>query len=111
MFPFIPVLSSLISPKDTLQESRALYTSDGDAALSSKDYDKAIELYSAAIDLDSSSDTIFGSRCTAKLGKLLWDDALLDAQKVRWCLFKLYRKPSSMPLLGRRNKPVILSWI
>ncbi|KAJ8591160.1 hypothetical protein M405DRAFT_880653 [Rhizopogon salebrosus TDB-379] len=64
------------------QECRALCTSNGDAALSVKDYDKAIELYSAVIDLDPLSDTIIASRCTAKLGKMLWEDALADAQKV-----------------------------
>jgi hypothetical protein len=65
------------------QASRAFHTRNGDAALSSKDYDKAIKLYPAVIDLECASDTIFASRCTAKLGKLLWEDALLDAQKVR----------------------------
>ncbi|KAJ8595030.1 hypothetical protein M405DRAFT_871979 [Rhizopogon salebrosus TDB-379] len=64
------------------QECRALCTSNADAALSVKDYDRAIELYSAVIDLDPLSDTIFASRCTAKLGKMLWEDALVDAQKV-----------------------------
>ncbi|KAG0694211.1 hypothetical protein DFH29DRAFT_1072975 [Suillus ampliporus] len=42
----------------------------------------AIDLYSAAIDLDYASDTIFASRSKAKLGKLLWEDALSDAHKV-----------------------------
>jgi hypothetical protein len=42
----------------------------------------AIELYSAAIDLDSGTDTIFAKRSKAKLEKMLWEDALLDAQKV-----------------------------
>jgi tetratricopeptide (TPR) repeat protein len=65
------------------QECRALYTRQGDVALSSKDYDKAIELYSAVIDLDPVSDAIFASRCKAKLGKMLWEDALVDAQKVQ----------------------------
>jgi hypothetical protein len=63
-------------------------------ALFLKDYDKAIELYSATIDLNFASDTTFASRCTAELGKMLWEDALLDAQKVRW--FLLFRKRSSM---------------
>jgi hypothetical protein len=74
---------------DFKQECRTLYTRSGDSALSSKDYDKAIELYSAAIDLDSASDIIFASRCNAKLGKMLWEDALVDAQKVRcYLLFR-----------------------
>ncbi|OJA19071.1 hypothetical protein AZE42_03742 [Rhizopogon vesiculosus] len=62
---------------------QALYAASGDAALAAKDYDRAIELYSAAIGLDSTTDTIFVSRCTAKLGKMEWDDALVDAQRVR----------------------------
>ncbi|OJA19077.1 hypothetical protein AZE42_03751 [Rhizopogon vesiculosus] len=54
----------------------------GDAALSASEYDRAIELYSAAIDLDSATDTIFANRCKAKLAKMLWEEALIDAQKV-----------------------------
>jgi hypothetical protein len=61
-------------------EYQELYTSNRDITLSSKDHDKAIELSAAAIDLDSAS---IVSRCTAKLGEMLWEDALLDAQKVR----------------------------
>jgi tetratricopeptide (TPR) repeat protein len=69
------------------QECPTLYVSQGDAALSAKDYDKAIELYSAAIRLNSTNDTIFANRCNARLGKMLWEDALVDAEKVRWHLF------------------------
>ena len=58
----------------------------GDAALVATEYDRAIELYSAAIDLDYGTDTIFSNRCKAKLEKKLWDEALIDAQKVRWYL-------------------------
>ncbi|OAX32038.1 WD40 repeat-like protein, partial [Rhizopogon vinicolor AM-OR11-026] len=54
----------------------------GDAALAASAYDRAIELYSAAIDLDYATDTIFSNRCKAKLEKKLWDEALIDAQKV-----------------------------
>ncbi|KAJ8592030.1 hypothetical protein M405DRAFT_813388 [Rhizopogon salebrosus TDB-379] len=64
------------------QECCTLYSSNGDDALAAKDYDKSIELYSAAIDLDSTNDSIFAKRCTAKLGKMLWEDALIDVQKV-----------------------------
>ncbi|KAG2339147.1 hypothetical protein BDR05DRAFT_631425 [Suillus weaverae] len=60
----------------------AVLAASGDAALAASDYDKAIELYSAAIDLDSASDMIFAMRSKAKLAKTLWADALLDAQKV-----------------------------
>ncbi|KAG2153443.1 uncharacterized protein EDB93DRAFT_1248716 [Suillus bovinus] len=54
----------------------------GDAALVAGDYDRAIELYSAAIDLDLATGTIFANRSKARSGKMLWDDALLDAEKV-----------------------------
>ncbi|KAG1786314.1 uncharacterized protein HD556DRAFT_1528393 [Suillus plorans] len=54
----------------------------GDAAFDANDYDEAIELYSAAINLDSASDAIFTNRSKAKLKQRLWEDALLDAQEV-----------------------------
>jgi hypothetical protein len=65
------------------QECRALCAANGDAALAARDYDTAIELYSAAITLNSASSTFFANRSKAKLGKMLWMEALLDAQKVR----------------------------
>ncbi|OJA09466.1 hypothetical protein AZE42_07148 [Rhizopogon vesiculosus] len=65
------------------QECSALYSSNGDTALAAKSYDTSIQLYSVAIELDSANDTIFAKRCKAKLAKMLWEDALLDAQKVR----------------------------
>ncbi|OJA15118.1 hypothetical protein AZE42_11465, partial [Rhizopogon vesiculosus] len=64
-------------------ECSELYAADGDAALAAKDYDKSIELYSVAIELNSVNDTLFANRRAAKLEKLLWEDALIDAQKVR----------------------------
>jgi hypothetical protein len=57
------------------EECSALCLANGGAALAASDYDKAIDLYSAAIDLTSAS--------YAKSEKMLWDDALFDAQKVR----------------------------
>ncbi|KAG2367967.1 hypothetical protein BDR07DRAFT_1478558 [Suillus spraguei] len=66
----------------SLKECSALYAVNGDAALTASEYDRAIDLYSAAIDLNSASDVVFANRSEAKLGKLLWEDALLDAQKV-----------------------------
>jgi hypothetical protein len=73
------------------KECRELYAANGvpdliaggDAALASSNYDRSIELYSAEIDLDSTTDTVFAKRCKAKLEKKLWEEALLDAQKVR----------------------------
>ncbi|KAG1791546.1 uncharacterized protein HD556DRAFT_642316 [Suillus plorans] len=60
----------------------AALTASGDTALDANNYDKAIELYSASIDLDSATEAIFANRSKARLAKLLWEDALLDAQKV-----------------------------
>jgi hypothetical protein len=54
----------------------------GDDALAAGNYDRAIELYSVAIDLDLATDAVFANRSKAKSGKMLWDDALLDAQTV-----------------------------
>ncbi|KAG2155099.1 uncharacterized protein EDB93DRAFT_134976 [Suillus bovinus] len=54
----------------------------GDDALAAGHYDRAIELYSAVIDLDFATDAIFANRSKARSGKLLWDMALLDAEKV-----------------------------
>ncbi|KAG2364271.1 heterokaryon incompatibility protein-domain-containing protein [Suillus spraguei] len=54
----------------------------GDAALTVCDYDKAISLYSAAIDLGPVTCAIFVNRCKAKTDKGAWEEALLDAQKV-----------------------------
>ncbi|KIK38635.1 hypothetical protein CY34DRAFT_809154 [Suillus luteus UH-Slu-Lm8-n1] len=54
----------------------------GDDALAAGSCDRAIELYSAAIDLDFATDNIFANRSKARLGQMLWDDALLDAEKV-----------------------------
>ncbi|KAG1830460.1 hypothetical protein EV424DRAFT_294229 [Suillus variegatus] len=64
------------------QECSARFLTDGDAALAASDFDRAIDLYSAAIDLTSPSDAVFANRSKAKLGKMLWDDALLDAREV-----------------------------
>ncbi|KAG1793194.1 uncharacterized protein HD556DRAFT_525963 [Suillus plorans] len=55
--------------------------SRGDAALAASDFDRAIDLYSAVIDLDSASDVVFAKCSQAKLGKRLWEDGFLDAQK------------------------------
>ncbi|KAG2147911.1 uncharacterized protein EDB93DRAFT_395340 [Suillus bovinus] len=63
------------------QECSALCTANGDAAFVANNYERAIDLYSAAIELCSASDVIFAKRCKAKLGKMLWIEALHDAQK------------------------------
>ncbi|KIK34625.1 hypothetical protein CY34DRAFT_625933 [Suillus luteus UH-Slu-Lm8-n1] len=64
------------------QECSALYAANGGAALAAHDYDRAIDLYSAAITLSSASSTAFANCSQARLGKMLWMEALLDAQKV-----------------------------
>ncbi|KAG1785874.1 uncharacterized protein HD556DRAFT_1450312 [Suillus plorans] len=64
------------------QQCSALCAANGEAAFAASDYDKAIDLYSMAIDLDSASYIFFASRSEAKLSKMLWEDALLDARKV-----------------------------
>ncbi|KAG2139824.1 uncharacterized protein EDB93DRAFT_1252946 [Suillus bovinus] len=64
------------------EECSALCITKGDAALAASKYDRAIDLYSASIGLDSASDVVFINRSKAKLGKMSWEDALLDAQKV-----------------------------
>ncbi|OJA12360.1 hypothetical protein AZE42_04332 [Rhizopogon vesiculosus] len=72
------------------QECRLVYAANGepdlaasgDIALAAGNFNRSIELYSAAIDLDCATHTIFAKRCEAKLGEMLWEEALLDAQKV-----------------------------
>ncbi|KAG1789554.1 uncharacterized protein HD556DRAFT_778316 [Suillus plorans] len=64
------------------EECSALCIANGDIALAASEYDRAIDLYSAAIALDSASDIVFANRSKAKLEKMLWEEAVLDAQKV-----------------------------
>ncbi|KAG2346471.1 hypothetical protein BDR05DRAFT_959376, partial [Suillus weaverae] len=64
------------------QDYSALHAAKGDDALAAGNYDTAIELYSAAIDLDLATDAVFANRSKARSEKMLWDDALLDAQTV-----------------------------
>ncbi|KAG2339171.1 TPR-like protein [Suillus weaverae] len=64
------------------QDYSVLHAAKGDDALAAGNYDRAIELYSAAIDLDLATDAVFANRSKARSAKMLWDDALLDAQMV-----------------------------
>ncbi|KAG2335859.1 hypothetical protein BDR05DRAFT_205929, partial [Suillus weaverae] len=64
------------------EQCSAPFLTSGDAALAASDFDRAIDLYSAVINLTSPSYAVFANRSKAKLGKMLWEDALLDAQKV-----------------------------
>lgn len=63
-------------------ECSALCIVDGDAAFAAGNYDSAINLYSAVINVNSASDAVFANRSRARLRKMLWTEALLDAQKV-----------------------------
>ncbi|OJA15371.1 hypothetical protein AZE42_12816, partial [Rhizopogon vesiculosus] len=56
------------------EEYRELYAADGEIALVAKDCDKPDELHSAAIELDSTDDIIFGDR-VAESQKMFWEDA------------------------------------
>jgi hypothetical protein len=64
------------------QECSAHFLTNGDTALAASDYERAIDLYSAVIDLDPASDAVYAKRSKARLEKMLWTEALLDAQKV-----------------------------
>ncbi|KAG1774403.1 heterokaryon incompatibility protein-domain-containing protein [Suillus placidus] len=68
--------------KSFKQECSAFCVAKGDVALTASDYDKAIDLYSAAINSNFASDAVFAKCSKAKLGKMLWIEALLDVQKV-----------------------------
>ncbi|KAG2126790.1 uncharacterized protein EDB93DRAFT_1341093 [Suillus bovinus] len=71
-----------IGPMNSRNDCSVLCVANGDTALAVSDYDTAIDLYSAVINLHSASDTVFANRSKAKLSKMLWTEALLDAQKV-----------------------------
>ncbi|KAG1878699.1 hypothetical protein C8R48DRAFT_759070 [Suillus tomentosus] len=64
------------------QECSAFFLANGNTALAAGDYDRAIDLYSVAIDSNSASDAVFVKRSKARLGKMLWTEALLDVQEV-----------------------------
>ncbi|KAG1838255.1 CHAT domain-containing protein [Suillus subluteus] len=68
-------------PKAFKQECSALCAANGDVALTGSNYDREIDLYSAAINLNSASDVVLASRTKANMGKMIWMEALLDAQK------------------------------
>lgn len=53
----------------------------GNKAFSAKDYDKAIELFTAAIAIDPSNHVLFSNRSAAKTGKKQWGAALEDAEQ------------------------------
>ncbi|KAI0253162.1 activator of Hsp70 and Hsp90 chaperone [Lactifluus subvellereus] len=56
---------------------------EGNKAFSAKDYDRAIDLFSKALDLDKSNNNfvLWSNRSAAKAGKRDWDGALADAEQ------------------------------
>src|SRR6267154_2113824 len=55
---------------------------EGNKAFAAKDYDRAIDLFSNALDLDQSNFVVWSNRSAAKAGKRDWDGALADADQV-----------------------------
>jgi tetratricopeptide (TPR) repeat protein len=56
---------------------------EGNKAFAAKDYDRAIDLFSKALDLDQTNFVLWSNRSAAKAGKRDWDGALADAEEVR----------------------------
>ncbi|KAJ7638441.1 activator of Hsp70 and Hsp90 chaperone [Roridomyces roridus] len=61
--------------------SAAELKDSGNKAFAAKDYDKAIELFTQAIALDSSNHVLYSNRSAAYAGKKQWSDALTDAEQ------------------------------
>jgi hypothetical protein len=55
---------------------------EGNKAFAAKDYDRAIDLFSKALDLDKSNFVVWSNRSAAKAGKRDWDGSLADADQV-----------------------------
>ncbi|KAG6899381.1 hypothetical protein C0993_010680 [Termitomyces sp. T159_Od127] len=53
----------------------------GNKAFAAKEWDKAIDLFSQAIAIDSTNHVLFSNRSAAKAGKKDWDGALADAEE------------------------------
>ena len=54
----------------------------GNKAFAAKDYDKAIGLFSQALDQDANNFVLWSNRSAAKAGKRNWQGALEDAEQV-----------------------------
>ncbi|KAG1890641.1 uncharacterized protein F5891DRAFT_986891 [Suillus fuscotomentosus] len=67
---------------DFKQQCSTLCAANRDTSFTASDHDKAIDLYSMVIDLDSASNIFFASCSEAKSSKMLWENALLDTRKV-----------------------------
>ncbi|KAG2357616.1 hypothetical protein BDR07DRAFT_359140 [Suillus spraguei] len=75
----------------------------GNKAFAAKDYDKAIELFTAAIAIDPSNHVLFSNRSAAKAGKKEWATALEDAEQVCPIIFWSGMLMPSMWLLSVSN--------
>ncbi|GJJ07657.1 hypothetical protein Clacol_010572 [Clathrus columnatus] len=53
----------------------------GNKAFQSKDYDKAIDLFTQAIALDPKNHVLWSNRSAARVGKRQWTEALADAEE------------------------------
>ncbi|KAJ7762806.1 activator of Hsp70 and Hsp90 chaperone [Mycena maculata] len=53
----------------------------GNKAFAAKDYDKAIDLFTQAIAVDSSNHVLYSNRSAAHAGKKQWAEALTDAEQ------------------------------
>lgn len=60
---------------------------EGNKAFAAKDYDKAINLFSQALQLDSKNHVLYSNRSAAHAGKKEWQAALEDAEAV--CMLPL----------------------
>ncbi|KAG0698960.1 hypothetical protein DFH29DRAFT_1081516 [Suillus ampliporus] len=64
------------------QNCAARYAEKGDNATAESDFERAIELYSAGIELDPSCQSLFARRSKANLERQLYVEALYDAERV-----------------------------
>jgi hypothetical protein len=77
------IILSLISSHLAFKKDCSVLCAAGrDDALAAGNNNRAIKIYSAAIDFDLETESIFANRSKARSGKMLWDDALFDAEKV-----------------------------
>ena len=54
----------------------------GNKAFAAKDYDKAIQLFTQAIEIDPSNHVLYSNRSAAYAGKHQYTEALQDAESV-----------------------------
>jgi tetratricopeptide (TPR) repeat protein len=55
---------------------------EGNKAFAAKEYDRAIDLFSQALDLDQNNFVLWSNRSAANAEKRDWDGALADAEQV-----------------------------